>query len=97
MSNQGSVFRSRDLSGPITGQYYLHVGQERDAGCGEDQRHDAKADKLLAEHDPGQQVDEGGVGGEQGGDHGAVQHLERLDVQVVGEDGHQTEHHTSQQ
>ena len=75
----------------------LHVGQQRDAGGGEDQRHDPEADKLLTEHHPGQQVDKRGVSGEQGGDHSAVQHLQRLDVQVVGEDGHQTEHHTSDQ
>ena len=50
----------------------LHVGEEGDARGGEDQRHDAETDKLLAEHDPGQQVDKRGVGGEQGGHHGAV-------------------------
>ena len=74
----------------------LHVGQEGDPRGREDQGHDPEANKLLTKHYPGQQVDERGVGGEEGGDHGAVQHLKCLDVEVVGKDGEQAEHHAAQ-
>ena len=49
------------------------------------------------EDHPGQQVDEGGVGGEQGGDDGAIQRLQGLDVEIVGGDWHQAEHNTTGQ
>ena len=68
------------------------------SACGaEDERHHPDPHELLPEHYPGQQVDEGGVGGEQGGDDGAIQRLQGLDVEVVGGDGHQAEHHTASQ
>ena len=38
------------------------------------------------EDHPGQQVDKGGVGGEDGCDHGAVQVLEGGDVEIISED-----------
>ena len=46
------------------------------------------------EDHPGQQVDKGGVGGEDGCDHGAVQVLEGGDVEIIGEDWHQTKEKT---
>ena len=51
----------------------------------------------MAQHHPAQQVHEGGVGGEERSDHGAVQHLQRRDVQVVGQHGEQAEEDTAQQ
>ena len=42
--------------------------------------------ELLVEDHPGQKVDKGGVGGEDGGDHRAVQVLQGGDVEIIGED-----------
>ena len=42
--------------------------------------------ELLVEDHPGQQVNEGGVGGEDGRDHGAVKVLQGGDVEIIGED-----------
>ena len=50
--------------------------------------------ELLVEDHPGQKVDKGGVGGEDGGDHRAVQVLQGGDVKIIGEDWHQTEEET---
>lgn len=44
--------------------------------------------KLLFENDPWKKVNEGRICGKERGDHGAVQDLQGLDVQVVGQDGH---------
>ena len=43
-------------------------------------------DELLVEDHPGQQVNKGGVGGEDGRDHGAVKVLQGGDVEIIGED-----------
>ena len=43
------------------------------------------ANKLLVENDPGQKVDKRGIGGKEGGHHGAVQDPERCYVEVVGQ------------
>ena len=50
--------------------------------------------ELLVEDHPGQKVDKGGVGGEDGGDHRAVKVLQGGDVEIIGEDWHQTEEKT---
>ena len=41
--------------------------------------------ELLVEDHPGQEIDEGGVGGEDGRDDSAVKVLEGGDVEIVGE------------
>ena len=41
--------------------------------------------ELLVEDHPGQEIDEGGVGGEDGRDHRAVQVLEGGDIEIVCE------------
>ena len=75
----------------------VHVGQQGDACGAQYESHHPHAYKLLSEDDPGQQVHEGGVGGEEGGDGGAVQGLQGLDVEVVGGDRDQAEHHAPRQ
>ena len=50
--------------------------------------------KLLVEDHPGQKVDERGVGGEDRSDDSAVEVLEGGDVEIVGEDRHETEEKT---
>ena len=45
----------------------------------------------MVEDHPGEEVDKGGVGGKECSDHRAVQHLEGGDIEVVGQDGEQTE------
>ena len=75
----------------------VHVGQERDPRGAQYERHHPHPHELLPEHNPGQEVDEGGVGGEEGRDDGAVQGLQGLDVEVVGGDGDQAEHNTAGQ
>ena len=75
----------------------LHVGQQRYPCGAEYESHHPHPHELLSEHHPGQEVHEGGVGGEEGGDDGAVQGLQGLDVEVVGGDGDQAEHNTAGQ
>ena len=83
------------------GQYgvvrVVHVGQERDADSAENESHDPDSNKLLSQHHPGHQIHEGSVGGEQGGDHGALKHEERFDVEIVGENREEAEDDTAQQ
>ena len=45
----------------------------------------------MVENDPGEKVDEGGIGGEERRDHRAVQHLEGRDIEVVGQDREKAE------
>ena len=50
--------------------------------------------KLLVKDNPGEKVNKGGIRGKDGSDHGAVQVLQGGDVEIVGEDRHQTEEKT---
>ena len=93
--NAKCVVRERESSNKVVAALNgdpVHVGQEGDAGCGENGGHDPHAHELLVQDHPGQQVHKGGVGSKESGHHRAVQMVERGDVEIVGDDRHQTEH-----